>query len=120
MFWNKKSNYGAEMAAILASVKNKEDLLGISPIEYPSKEQVVHTASNIVRHAQTDGYQVFAAEVWARVLGNLDKILDVHTPTDKLPYYIGAVKAELDLLRMSYHAREVIKQDNKLKEPLPR
>jgi hypothetical protein len=95
----------SELAKILAQPSLREDFLGVAQTKFPSPDKIISDAAKITRYASSDEFKVFANEVWARSLGHLDSILDANTTGEKLQYHRGALRASLDLLRLSYQAR---------------
>lgn len=108
-----KSDNSKLIAQILSEVNNREELLGMKPPVIPTPDGIKVDASRILKYTDTQGYKTWAEEAWARVIQNLDKILDVRTTKDQRDYYCGAVNESLNLLRLSYLAKETIKQYDK-------
>lgn len=100
------------ISAILAEHANREELLGIKPPIIPTIDGIKVDAAKIAKFSDSDVYKPFAKEAWARVIGYLDKILDPKRSNEERQYYCGAVKATLDLLRLSYEAKEILKTPN--------
>lgn len=102
-----------ELARLLTSPELREDFLGVRQSEIPSPEAIINDANMLASYASKGEYQVFAKEVWARALTHLDSILDANTTGEKLQYHRGALRASLDLLRVSYLARLTREQTEK-------
>lgn len=96
-----------ELARLLQYPRNQEEFLGVSATELPDPDKIINDSSKLVAYSQTTDYKVFAKEAWARVLSSLDVMLDDRTSVDRLHYHRGAIRATLDLLRLSYQARSV-------------
>lgn len=104
----------AEMLAkFLAEVPNREEMLGVKPTRMPTPEGIKRDAAKLATYSATPDYKIFADEAWGRIIGHLDKILDDRSSDEMRRYYCGAVKATLDLLRVSYTARSIVEQYNK-------
>lgn len=95
----------AVLAELLSKQNNQKDFLGVSPTSMPGSDELLSDAAKLVKYSFSDDYKVFAKEAWARVLLELDKVLDPRTPVDQLQNSRGALRATLDLLRLSYQAR---------------
>jgi hypothetical protein len=93
------------LAELLTKERNQEDFLGVSPTAMPQANEMLSDAANLLKYSYSDDYKVFAKEAWARVLLELDKVLDPKTPVDQIQNSRGALRATLDLLRLSYQAR---------------
>lgn len=111
MFWTKKDTTLESLAVLLSDDKLKEDLLGAKVVAMPTPDQIVADANKLLRQSLTPEYKIWAKEAWSRVLNHLDLILDDRTPEDKVKYHRGALKATLDLLRVSYIA-QLAKQES--------
>jgi hypothetical protein len=125
MFWNKKKEVDpvTVLAELLSKQKNQEDFLGVSPSAMPQPNELLSDAAKLLKYSYSDDYKVFAKEAWARVLMELDKVLDPRTPVDQLQNARGALRATLDLLRLSYQARftkENLDRENQQSVPLAR
>lgn len=121
MFWTKKPNYMKALAELLANGENRESFLGVKETNFPTPQQIRDKAAQLARHSETSDYLVFVEDAWGRVLNHLDTILDDKTSNERVQYHRGALKETLDLLRVSYQAREVMLQHDKQQaEPLPR
>lgn len=105
MFWKKKQDPIVVLAEVLAREANQKDLLGMSTPKNPTVDQVIIDAAKLMEYGFSSDYKVFAKEAWSRVLVELDKILDERTPADQVNNARGALRATLDLLRLSYQAR---------------
>lgn len=101
-------NNASLVAKILAEVPNREDLLGMKAPVIPTPDGIRVDAAKILKYTDSDGYKKFAEEAWARVIQGLDKVLDSRTSTESLHFYRGEVNATLNLLRLSYVAKETI------------
>lgn len=110
MFWKKKSPYTKQLAEILAQLGNRESLLGVQKPIIPTPDDIRKDAAKLYRYSQSSDYKQFADEAWSRVIGHLDKILDERSSQETRVHNCGAMKATLDLLRLSYQARELMDQ----------
>jgi hypothetical protein len=112
MFFKKKEepkvSYTDDLAKFLAQPRNAEEFLGVLPVELPTPAKIQADAAKMVKYSHSTDYAIFAKECWARVLAHHDAILDEKTPADRLSYHRGALKATLDLLRLSYQARQTL------------
>lgn len=106
--WFGKSSYSADLAHILAEVNNREELLGMKAPIIPTPDGIKVDAAKILKYTDSNGYKKYAEEAWARIIEGLDKILDERSNDAQRQYHCGAVRATLDLLRLSYQARLVI------------
>ncbi len=98
------------ISSILASSPNREDMLGMKAPIIPTPEGIRVDASKILKYTDSDGYKKFAEEAWGQVIQGLDKILDSRSSTEAVNFYRGEVNATLNLLRLSYRAKEVVTQ----------
>jgi len=110
MFDNLLSRLGytkssAQLARMLATPSLREEFLGVAESKMPDPDTIISDANKLANFASSDEYKVFAKEVWARSLNHLDAILDPATISEKLQFHRGALRASLDLLRLSYQAR---------------
>ena len=112
----KKSEHMKALAELLAYGDNREGFLGIKATALPTPDQVRTQAAKMARYSESKDYQVFAEEVWARVLSHLDVILDDKSSDEKVKYHRGALREALDLLRVSYAARNVLEESAKQDE----
>lgn len=94
-----------DLARLLVNPGLREDFLGVKEVVMPTPERIIQDSNKLANFASSEEYQVFAKEVWARSLTHLDLILDAGTTGEKLQYHRGALRASLDLLRLSYQAR---------------
>ena len=95
----------AVLAELLSKKHNREDLLGVSPVGMPQSNDLQRDAARILQYSLSDDYKTFANEAWARVITELDTILNPRTSIDQIQNARGALRATLDLLRLSYQAR---------------
>jgi hypothetical protein len=93
------------LAELLNRKNNREDLLGVSPVGMPQPNDILRDSARILQYSLSDDYKTFANEAWARVITELDKIIDPRTSVDQIQNARGALRATLDLLRLSYQAR---------------
>ena len=77
----------------------------------PTPDGIKVDAAKILKYTDSNAYKTFAEEAWSRIINGLDKILDDKATNETRQYHCGAVKATLDLLRLSYQAKYVIEQD---------
>lgn len=99
------------LASILAEADNREGMLGMKAPVIPTPEGIKIDAAKILKYTDSTGYKKFAEEAWARVIEGMDKILNPKTTKDQRDFYCGEVNATLNLLRLSYQAKEIVKQD---------
>lgn len=99
--------FKGSLADILFSKDKREEILGVKNVTPPERKQIEHDANAVVRYSQASDYKIFSEEVWSRALDHLDHILDDKTPQDRIEYYRGALRSTLDLLRISYQARQM-------------
>lgn len=100
------------LAQILAEVSNREEMLGMKAPIIPTPEGIKVDATKILKYTDSNGYKKFAEEAWARVIEGLDKILNPKTTKDQRDFYCGEVNATLNLLRLSYQAKEIVQQES--------
>lgn len=110
-FW--QSKHLQQVAKILADPRNKEDFLGMKGLDLPNPKDIRDNAAALVRYSKGADYKRFADETWARVMTGIDKILDERSSNEVRQYHCGSVKAMLDLLRLSYQARQVVDEFDK-------
>jgi hypothetical protein len=97
----------SHIAQILSTETTREELLGMqTPVE-PSKERILEDANRIVNYSTKADYRVWSKEAWSKALGHLDAIQEAKASTEQIHFHRGALKATLDLLRVSYQARAV-------------
>jgi hypothetical protein len=120
MFWNKKPNYMQALSELLANSDNRESFLGVKAVSLPNPKDIHDASARLAHYSESSDYLTFVEEVWARILNHLDIILDDKTTDARVQYHRGALKAELDLLRVSYQARDVVMQADRSNETLPR
>lgn len=99
-----------KLADLLSRPTLQEEFLGVAEFKMPTPDKIIADAARLQQYAKSEAYTVFAKEVWARSLGHLDKILDSKTPPDQLAFHRGALSASLDLLRLSYQAKQAKEQ----------
>jgi hypothetical protein len=97
------------LTSLLFRKDKRNDILGIQDVEPPTKEQLYTDSAKLIRYANSDDYKVWEEETWARALNHLDVILNDLTPPQKIEYHRGALKATLDLLRLSHEGRKMHK-----------
>ena len=113
-----QSDNGQLLAKILAEASNREEMLGMKAPVIPTPEGIKVDAAKILKYTESTGYTKFAEEAWARVIDGLDKILNPKTSHEQRDFYCGAVNETLNLLRLSYQAKEIVKQDAELNASL--
>jgi hypothetical protein len=106
------------LANILAEANNREEMLGMKPPVIPTPDGIRVDAAKILKYTDSNSYKKFADEAWARVIEGLDKILNPKTTRDQRDFYCGEVNATLNLLRLSYQAKEIVTQDAELNASL--
>lgn len=85
-------------------------------MKYPTPETIKQDAAKITNYSNSADYKRWADEAWGRVIDGLDKVLDANATPENRQYYCGSVRATLDLLRVSYVARNVLEQDASLQQ----
>lgn len=115
--FNRNKSYSKDLADILAEVSNREELLGMKAPVIPTPEGIKVDASKILKYTSSNGYKKFAEEAWARIISGLDKLLDEKCTNETRQYHCGAVRATLDLLRLSYQAQYVVENWEKEEQP---
>lgn len=110
MFWNRKSDVAKDLAKLLAEPRNKEEFLGMLTPVMPTPDSIRKDSAAIVAHSHSQEYKTWANEAWGQIIDGLDKILDDRSSNEVVQYHRGAVKAALDLLRISYKAKFVTGQ----------
>lgn len=113
MLFAKKPDYMKELASLLANGDNRESFLGVKNPKFPTAQEIRDNAARLAAYSDSKDYLVFAEEAWARVLSHLDTILDDKTSFERVQYHRGALREALDLLRVSYQARNVVDQADK-------
>lgn len=103
-----KPDYSKQLADILGQLGNREDLLGVKQPLIPTPDDIRKDAAKLYRYSQSGDYKRFADEVWSRVISDLDTIMDSKATQEQVSYCRGAVKRSLDILRLSYQARQVM------------
>ena len=93
------------LAELLTKKPMQEDLLGVSNIPNPTEQDISSDASRILQYSYSEDYKTFAKEAWARVLTEMDVVLSPKSNSDQIHTARGAIRATLDLLRLSYQAR---------------
>lgn len=119
MFWKKRSKHVQTLAELLAYADNRDTFLGVKNPQMPTPKDIRDGAAKLVRYSNSQDYLGFAQEVWGRVLNHLDIILDDKSTDDKVKIHRGALKEDLDLLRLSHQARQVVNQYDGASESLP-
>ena len=99
-----------DLAKLLAFPGNRETFLGVKDPIIPEPAQIRNDTAKMVRYSNSDDYRQYAEEVWSRVLTHLDKMLEEGSSKEKVDYHRGALKEALDLLRLSYQSRSMLKQ----------
>ena len=107
-FFTPKSDH-LNLADLLSSVPMQEDLLGVKPVVMPTTEKIKTDTNRLIAYSHSEDYQMFAKELWARVLASLDVIQDEKATAEKIQYHRAVLKTNLDALRVSYQAREMLK-----------
>jgi len=105
--WRKRPS--DDLARLLADARNVETFLGVKAPVMPSPETIKTDAAKLVRYSNADDYKIYADEVWSRVLSHLDVMMDEKATKERVDYHRGACREALDLLRLSYQAREIVK-----------
>lgn len=116
MFWKtKKQDASMEtLSDLLANGENRDSFLGVKAIKFPTSQQIRDEAAKLARYSESKDYLTFVEEAWGRVLNHLDIMMDDRTSNEKVQYHRGALKATLDLLRVSHQARNVMDQHDKV------
>lgn len=98
---------GMTLADILSTEASKEELLGMKAPLSPTTEQIIQDANRLINYSHSADYRVWAKEAWSKVLSHIDAVQSSKSTTDEVNFHRGALKATLDLLRVSYQARAV-------------
>lgn len=98
------------LAALLGNPQLRDELLGMMAPVQPKHDKILADANAIVSYTHRDTYKVWAKEAWAHVLTHLDAIQDDKATSDSVNFHRGALKATLDLLRISHQANAVKQQ----------
>lgn len=107
-FLRKKSNHKL-LSQILADGSNRDQLLGMKDVVIPTPEGIKIDAAKLLKYTDSDGYTKFAEEAWNRIIAGLDQILDPKANKETRDFFCGEVNATLNLLRLSYTAKEYVK-----------
>lgn len=107
------TNHMRLLADLLANGENRETFLGVKEAKFPTPQEIRDQSAKLARHSESSDYLTFAEEAWGRVLNHLDIMLDDRTTDQRVQYHRGALKATLDLLRVSYQARVVMQHHDK-------
>ena len=98
-------NPSRDLKELLTNSTLQEEFLGVSDTRLPAPDKIINDARQLVKYSQSHAYKIFAKEAWSRMLSHLDHVLDGKTSTDSLHFHRGALRATLDLLRLSYQAK---------------
>lgn len=79
-------------------------------LDMPSRDAQFSDSANLLNYTASTGYQVWAKEAWAKALSHLDAVMDERASADRVNYERAALRATLDLLRVSYQAQAVNEQ----------
>lgn len=90
--------------------EKREHVLGVKEIEIPTEQQQRNDTNKIISYSHSEDYKAWSEETWAIALDHLDRILDDRTSPQMIEYHRGSLKATLDLLRLSYKARQIRKR----------
>lgn len=104
--WAKPSSKGKTLAEILSSDKNREYLLGVLNSVPPTKDEVERDIEKVRKYSDSQDYEVWAKEAWAKVIDCVDKLMDDELKEREVDFFRGKLAATMDLLRVSYMARE--------------
>lgn len=97
----------SQLSQILSSETTREELLGMQAPAQPSTERILEDANRIVSYSTKADYRVWSKEAWSKALSHIDAIQDPQASADTVNFHRGALKATLDLLRVSYQAHAV-------------
>jgi hypothetical protein len=109
-FKRKESDHMKALAELLAHSDNRESFLGVKDVNLPTAQQIQQKAAQLARYSESKDYLVYVEETWGRILNHLDTILNDRTTYEQVQYHRGALKEALDLLRVSYQARNIVTQ----------
>ena len=93
------------LSEILSDKSNRETLLGVLNAAPPTKEQIERDAARVVNYSNTTDYSIFAKEAWSEVLKSIDKLMSDKLSQNDVDFYRGQLSATINLLRISYLAR---------------
>lgn len=95
---------------VLSSDENREGLLGVLEQLAPTREKVERDSIRAIQYSHSKDYAIFAKEAWAQVIENLDKLTSDKLTERQVDFYRGKLSSTLDLLRISYLARNAKEQ----------
>jgi hypothetical protein len=110
--WRSSSKHIEQLKDLLGNQSNVESFLGVKDPVIPDQERIRVDAAKIVHYSRSGDYKIFADEIWSRVLSHLDVMMDEKASKERVDYHRGAIKEALDLLRLSYQARSLVKAES--------
>lgn len=109
--WHSKTKHLDQLAALLGNQSNVETFLGVKEAVMPTPDVQRNDAARLSNYSHSSDYKVFADEAWSRVLAHLDVMMDEKATKERVDYHRGACKEALDLLRLSFQARSLLKAE---------
>ncbi len=107
--WSRKPS--EDLAQLLADARNVESFLGVKELQMPTPADIKNDAARMVNYSKSTDYKMFADEVWSHILDHLDVMMDEKASKERVDYHRGACKEALDLLRLSFQARSLLKAE---------
>jgi hypothetical protein len=106
--WRKLlANRSNTLADILSDSKNKENLLGVILPNRPGREEIERDAVRMLSYSNSSDYAIFVKESWAIFLKSMDKVMDGKLEDREIDFHRGKMSSIIDLLRISYMARDI-------------
>ncbi len=97
------------LAGILSDADNKETFLGVKrPLALTPNQELERLKGDVekvIRYSNSQDYAVWVKEAWSDVLRLVDQIADPKTSKDQVDFCRGALSTTLNLIRISYKAR---------------
>lgn len=104
------SSQPSQLAELLGNPSIQEDLLGMLQPVQPDAKRILDDANQIVKHSRDLSYGTWAKEAWAEAVNHIDALQDPKLSMEAVNFHRGALRATMNLLRISYQAREVKRQ----------
>lgn len=98
------------IAEILSTEASREELLGMQAVTPPTQERILDDANRIVSYSTKADYRVWSKEAWNKVISHIDALQKPTSSMEEMCFHRGALKATLDLLRVSSQARVLKEQ----------
>lgn len=117
-FWD-KSNTDV-LSSILKDPSMREMLLGVDRKPFTNDAKVEANAARAVHYSKSEGYDIYAKEIWASIVSNIRAISDENVTAERASFYRGSLFASLEALKISYNAFQFLEgQANSRKEKPP-